>query len=372
MVRISGRGAVARAAALAIAAEGLDVVADAPSPGRAGDVRAYALNAASTALLARLGVLARLPADASTAVHDMRVAGDRDGAAIGFSAWQQAVDRLAAIVDAAALEAALEAALAGAPRVALAAPGAAAADGAGAELHVHAEGRDSAARAALGAGFVRHAYGQRAIAARLVGDRPHAHTARQWFRPGEVLALLPFDRPDAGRSHALVWSLPDARADALLAAGPAAFEEALNASAGGDASPVGRLALASERAAWPLVAGRAERWCGPGWVLAGDAAHAVHPLAGQGLNLGLGDVAALAEVLGGREPWRSVGDERLLRRYVRRRAAPTAAMMGTIDALQQLFSAPGAVATAFRNNGLSLVDRAGPLKRWLASRALGA
>ena len=88
----------------------------------------------------------------------------------------------------------------------------------------------------------------------------------------------------------------------------------------------GVLSLASARAAWPLAQATASRWCGPGWVLLGDAAHLVHPLAGQGLNLGLADVKALVEVLRQREPWRPLGDEKLLRRYARERIAPTWAM----------------------------------------------
>src|SRR6185369_3674068 len=138
-----------------------------------------------------------------------------------------------------------------------------------------------------------------------------------------VLELLPFDRPERERSYALVWSLPRERADALLALDAAAFELELAAAASGE---VGALSLATERAAWPLVVGGAAAWSGPGWVLVGDAAHVVHPLAGQGLNLGLADVAALTATVAGREPWRALGDERLLRRYERQRAAPTWAM----------------------------------------------
>jgi 2-polyprenyl-6-methoxyphenol hydroxylase-like FAD-dependent oxidoreductase len=105
-------------------------------------------------------------------------------------------------------------------------------------------------------------------------------------------------------------------------------------------------------------------------VLLGDAAHIVHPLAGQGLNLGLADVAALTAVIGAREPWRSLGDERLLRRYGRLRAAPTWAMRQMTDGLLRLFAAPSAPARELRNNGMTLVNRVQPLKRWLAARAL--
>jgi 2-polyprenyl-6-methoxyphenol hydroxylase-like FAD-dependent oxidoreductase len=114
----------------------------------------------------------------------------------------------------------------------------------------------------------------------------------------------------------------------------------------------------------------AERVCGPGWVLLGDAAHVVHPLAGQGLNLGLADVRALSEVLAAREPWREPGDERLLRRYARQRAAPTQAMGQMTDGLLQLFASQRPVLRELRNRGLSLVNALPPLKRLLASQAL--
>jgi len=230
------------------------------------------------------------------------------------------------------------------------------------------EGRASATRQRLGVAFERHAYGHRAIAARLVTDRRHGGTAHQWFRAPDVLALLPFDIPEPGRGYALVWSLPDARAEALMAAVPAEFEAALAEATGGAA---GHLQLCSSRAAWPLQYGRAERWCGPGWVLLGDAAHVVHPLSGQGLNLGLADVATLRRVIAEREPWRALGDERLLRRYVRERAAPTWAMGQATDGLLRLFSHPSPGLRELRNRGLTLVNRLPLAKRWLAAQALG-
>jgi ubiquinone biosynthesis UbiH/UbiF/VisC/COQ6 family hydroxylase len=237
-----------------------------------------------------------------------------------------------------------------------------------AALPVRADARDSASRQALGVGFERHDYGQRAIAARLVSGEPHGGLARQWFRAPDVLALLPMDRPVAQRGLALVWSLPEDRATQLLALPDADFEAELMQASRGEA---GTLRLASARASWPLALGHAERVHGPGWALVGDTAHLVHPLAGQGLNLGLGDVAALAQVLAEREDWRAPGDDLLLERYARERRLPVQSMAALTDGLLRLFSHPAPWARELRNRGLGLVDALSPVKRWLASRALG-
>ena len=365
-VRVSGAGVVGKALALALARQGLQVaLRGAPAGMAAGapraDVRAYAFNAASVSLLRELKVWDAISVDAKTPVRDMLVRGDADDAALAFSAWEQNVGELATIVDAGALEQQLDEALRFAPHVSRVNTDVAA------TLVAHCEGRAVAALKALGAGIEQRSYGQRAIAARLVASRPHGHVARQWFRAPDVLALLPFDRPQAGRSYGLVWSLPDARAGELLAADNTSFEQALQEATGGEA---GTLTLASVRAAWPLLFGRARTLSGPGWVLLGDAAHIVHPLAGQGLNLGLADVAALVDVVAHREPWRGIGDERLLRRYVRQRAAPTWAMLRITDGLQRLFADDGAPIRELRNNGMTFVNRLRPIKRWLTARAL--
>ena len=362
-ILVRGAGAVGLATALALSRRGHRVaLLGAPAAAAADDVRAYALNPASVRLLSGLKVWDAIPADARTAVHEMHVEGDAAGAALNFSAWSQSVTELAWIVDATELERALRTAVSFAPHVTVVDAEVPAA------LQVLAEGRDSASRARLGVQMPRHAYGQRAIAARLVSDRAHAGLARQWFRSPDVLALLPLDRPQPGCGLALVWSLPDERADALMALSEADFTAALMDATAGAA---GALALASPRMHWPLALAQAEALSGPGWVLVGDAAHLVHPLAGQGLNLGLADVAALDEVLAAREPWRALGDARLLARYARARLGPTQAMAQLTDGLLRLFASPAPLARELRNRGLTLLNHLPPIKRALARQALG-
>jgi 2-polyprenyl-6-methoxyphenol hydroxylase-like FAD-dependent oxidoreductase len=374
-VCIRGEGPVGRSLALALARQGLRValVADASAATAAAsappapDVRTYALNAGSVALLQDLRVWDALPPDARTAVWDMRVQGDvpagRRPAALHFSAYEQSVQALAWIVDAAELDAVLASAVRFAPHITVVA------EAVQAPLTVVAEGKDAASRAALGVKVDTQAYGHSGVAARLRSDQPHAGLARQWFRSPDILALLPFDRPSPGHSYGLVWSVPHDRAQALLAMAPAEFEQALAQATGGEA---GSLALEGPRATWPLRLARAQSVSGPGWVLVGDAAHVVHPLAGQGLNLGLADVQALADVIAQREPWRGLGDEKLLRRYVRRRHLPTLAMAGVTDALWHLFAQESPLWREARHRGLQWVDRLGPLKKALTARALNS
>lgn len=379
-VCIRGAGIVGRTLALLLARERVRValVASTPpatiSPGEATrqDVRAYALNSASRTLLESL----RAWPDAvhATAVREMRVHGD-EGGHVAFSALQQKVDALAWIVDVPALERQLADAVRFQPLIEVVAEPVAAA------LTVVCEGKASATREALGVSYEVTRYPQHAIAARMDAERGHHGIARQWFNDkGEVLALLPLGG-DQGRSVALVWSVDQFRAPEVMAQDADAFAAAVR-EASHDA--LGALTLTSERAAWPLQRAIADRWTGrmpvppqaprhpvPGaWALAGDAAHTVHPLAGQGLNLGLADAAALADVLRQRDYWRSVGDPRLLRRYERARRTDVLSMSLATDGLQQLFSHAADPLPALRNWGMRGFDRARPLKDWVTRQAM--
>lgn len=364
---IRGAGVTGRAAALLLARAGLRVALVAPPrQGEAVDVRAYALNAASRGLLES----ARAWPDAgyATPVQQMQVWADGDGAVV-FDAAQERVPALAWIVDVPALEQRLQDAIGFQPLVDMVAAPVAA------PLTVVCEGRASRTRAEFGVEFASTAYGQDAIATRLACERPHGAVARQWFTPGgDILAFLPLGGP-LGNSVAVVWSVAHGQTQQWLDIDEAGFAAALHQASRG---ALGALAVSAPRAAWPLVQARATRWCGAvagkrdaAWVLAGDAAHAVHPLAGQGLNLGLADVAALAQVLQAREGWRPLSDLRLLRRYERGRKGAVATAMLAMDGLQQLLTRQEGLLAPLRNRGMHLFDRCTPLKGWVSRHAMG-
>ena len=327
-----------------------------------GDVRAYALNARSRTLLESL----RCWPDAlhATEVLAMQVKGD-DGGEVNFSAAELKVPGLTWIVDVPVLEARLAEAVRFQPQIELLdAPRSAL-------LTVICEGKASSTRAEFDVEFDVTPYPQKAIAARLACEAPHAQIARQWFSQGEILAFLPIGGPQ-GNSVAIVWSVQEGRAQALLEESHAEFCQKLEAASQGC---LGKLTLISERSAWPLQMASANRWVGAhegkSWALAGDAAHSVHPLAGQGLNWGLSDVATLAATLHEREYWRNVGDAKLLRRYERSRKAEVWPMGATMDGLQQLFSQHGAPWQAVRNWGMNGFERSGLIKQWVARQAMG-
>jgi 2-polyprenyl-6-methoxyphenol hydroxylase-like FAD-dependent oxidoreductase len=362
-------------------------------PGKAAeqpDIRAFALNAASQATLSSL----RAWPEQVCAVQHMRVQGDGlDGPSdqagrVQFDATAMGTEALAWIVDASALEQRLQAAVSFAPEITwLDAPEPA-------QLTVICEGRHSASREATGLAFEQTPYHQTAIAALVNTELPNQSTAWQWMQggaqSGEVCALLPrkLDLHTApGNSVALVWSVDNAHAKELLALDDAQFCAQLERACG---RALGSMHLASHRAAWPLQVAQASRWVGTGlgfgsggqadmsqvdataaWALAGDAAHAVHPLAGQGLNLGLGDATELAHILSTKEYFRSFGDMRLLRRYERARKGDAAALRIATDGLQRLFAVDDPRMRALRNWGMRGFDAISPLKTRVMRQAMG-
>ena len=376
-VVIRGTGIVGQTLALLLARERLKVALVGPPrlAGAAPDVRAYALNAAARNLLR--SVRAWPEADATpiqasdgppavTAVTGMVVCGDRDGV-LHFSSADQGAEALTWIVDVPALEQRLAHAVHFQVGISCLdhAPAQAA-------LTVICEGKRSHTRQELGIEFETRPYPHHAVAARLHTEHPHGGVARQWFRHGEVLALLPLAGAQ-GKSVALVWSVPAEQADIWVTEKPQTLAQAVQARCD---AVLGGMTLESPVQAWPLELSRAQRWIGRhptggGVALAGDAAHAMHPLAGQGLNMGLADVAELARVLHAREYWRELGDHRLLRRYERARQADVTAISWLTDGLFGLFNQSDNRVQTLRNWGLSGVDRLVPLKHWLAHKAMG-
>ncbi len=363
-VCIRGSGVVGRTLALLLARERLRVALVERPPQAAPaapDVRAYALNQASRQLLESLKAWPE--AAFATPVTEMRVWGD-DGGRLDFSAQAGATGALAWIVDVPALESQITGALRFQPGVEIVpAPVTAA-------LSVICEGHKSSSRDEFGAMWTARPYAQKAVAARLHSGQPHRGVARQWFHKGEILALLPMSGAQ-GNSVALVWSVSVERASALEKLSSEEFSVAVQAACHEASEEVGRLELVSERCSWPLTLSTAERWTGPGWALAGDAAHTVHPLAGQGLNLGLADAAGLATVIREREYWRGLGDEKLLRRYERARKADVAAMGAITDGLHGLFAQDDARLQLLRNWGMNAFAASGPLKNWVTRQAMG-
>ena len=362
-------------ASLARAAHGLSAVLVAheqriPAARPAGifDVRVYALSPANVAFLG-------LDEAGLTAVHAMRVFGD-DGSSIEFDAYRAGVKALAYIVEDARLQDALwegvEAEVGRCEGLALEEARVRVRLDGGRELSgrlvVAADGAESRVREYAGIPARAKAYGQSAVVANFECERAHGNVAYQWFQGGPVLALLPLP----GNHVSMVWSLPSETAQRFVALEGESLCRELEAATRGMATQgaLGAFRLVTPPRSYPLRRLSARRMVAPRIALAGDAAHVIHPLAGQGLNLGLQDVRTLSRVLSEREAVRDPGDLRLLRRYERLRAEPILAMDSMVDGLYRLFAAQGGLAARFRNRGLNLTDRFEVVKNLLIRQAM--
>ena len=402
-VCIVGNGAIAKTAALGFAQAGHSVTLLAPparkpqdsatasAAERPWDVRVYALNHTAHDLLASLKVWGALDLARVAAVDAMDVNGDGEqGGKLGFDAFGARVGTLAWIVEDSNLNQALDAALKFAHNVHqvtgiacelncsdAGANGASGATGASVrledgrrlecELLVGADGRESWVRGQCDIGVDYRQYHQRAIVTNFACDKPHHGVAYQWFTCNEgIVALLPLP----GNRVSLVWSAPETLADTLMDESLGELAIRLGEFADdklGTLRPLQPEAVA----AVPLALVKPHTIVAPHVALVGDAAHAVHPLAGHGMNLGFGDVVDLLQVVREREQHRAIGDERVLARYARKRKEDVLMMQLATDGLERLFGANLEPLRVVRNFGLNLLDKMPALKRRLMAHAMG-
>ncbi len=390
-VVVVGGGIVGSAAALAFARDGLKaavVEPRAPTAWRADapDLRVYALAHDSVALLDGLGIWDAIAPHAQP-YRSMRVWDAAGGAELRFDAQRYGRDALGWIVEHGLLSDRLWQALQQAG-VSLQCPQRVAAivasdpdnalahaDTVGlllddhgsvrARLAIAADGADSALRAMLGIDVVRHDYAQRGVVAYVQTERAHADTAWQRFLPGGPLAFLPCRD---GRSS-IVWTLPDADADRLLGVDDATFCREVTRAF--DAT-LGDVVAVSARAAFALRRQLADRFVAGRVALCGDAAHVVHPLAGQGLNIGLRDVIALRDMARAATHRRSdIGAAHGLARWQRERRSESATAAYTFDAINRMFSNDAPLPTLLRGHLLGIAGRIPGLDALLWKRAAG-
>ena len=343
------------------------------------DLRVSALSRASERLLRGLGAWQAIDPARRCAYERMVVWDAASSGEVGFDAADLGEPDLGHVVENLALQRALWDA-AGSAGVARHAPATVTgfalatdhaeltiADGTilAARLVVAADGAGSPLRALVGLEVEDESYDQHAVVAHVRPALPHRHTAWQRFQPSGPLALLPL----ADGRCSIVWTTDPEHAAELLALDDAAFGAAVSDAAGGR---LGAIQAASARARFPLRRLHATRYAAERVVLVGDAAHVVHPLAGQGVNLGFLDAQALAAVLGAaRAAGDDPGEPAVLRDYERARRADNAAMVELMDGFKRLFGSESVLVAAARGAGMDAFYASVPLKRAVMRRALG-
>jgi 2-octaprenyl-6-methoxyphenol hydroxylase len=389
-VIILGGGLVGLSLALALDRHGLSaLVVDPADPetqiAPSYDGRATAVSSSSWRMLEAIGVAGRLEGMTSP-IRAIRVSdGLKPGGILFDPGEQQEEDPLGMMVENRLLRAALRDAARDAERVTLlmpARPGETVRDAGGvrvaledgrllaAPLLVAAEGRNSPAREAAGIPLARWTYEHVAIVATIAHERPHGETAYEIFYPDGPFAILPMrDGEDGVPRSAIVWSVARRDAEPMLGLPERALAHEIGKRMGGF---LGAVTVAGPRWHYPLGFHHAARITGERLALVGDAAHGIHPIAGQGLNLGFRDTAALAEVLvEGARLGLDPGDAQLLDRYERWRSLDTFMVAMATDSLTRLYGVPGRAASALRRFGMGAVQRIGPLKARLMAEARG-
>jgi ubiquinone biosynthesis UbiH/UbiF/VisC/COQ6 family hydroxylase len=339
--------------------------------------RVYAISAASEAFLVELGVWSLMNQERITRVQAMEIKGDKFGA-LYLRSWQAAQNALTWIMESGEIERVLRQALkvygvtwieeelqsysqhtgttTGGKTVQ-------------ANLWVAADGAKSSLREFAGLAYKETSYDAVGVVGHLTAEFSHQACAFQWFRPEGVLGILPMPDTDDGHQVSMVWSLKTAYANALLEMPHERQAEELAESLGkAMRGRLGRMTLRSPLRGFPLTLATSPM-IGEQLALVGDAAHRVHPLAGQGLNLGLGDAQALVQVVAERELFLKPGAQSVLRRYRRSRAQAILEMRLVTDGLKRLFDQELAPVPWLRNAGMSLVDRVPMAKRLLIEAA---
>ena len=383
---VVGAGAAGGALALALARDGFEVAvveAREPSPWHAGDeidLRVVALAPDARELLDDIGVWPAIAAARIGPYRQMHVWDALAPGSLHFDAAEQGEAALGWIVENKLIQHALWHALATETRVRVLCPaevetiddaedaiGVTLADGTRlrARVLVSAEGAESSVRAKLGIAFEGRDYGQRAVVAHVATERPHGGTAWQRFQPGGPLAFLPL----ADGRCSIVWSLPEAEAARILTLDDATFRAELGCAFD---FRLGQITATTKRAAFPLRLRLAERFVHGRCVLAGDAAHVVHPLAGQGMNLAFRDVRGLRAILrSARERGSDIGAAHVLRRYERERRSESRITAYGLDAIERVFGSDLPPIAPLRGLGLALANRE-PLRGLLARLAAGS
>jgi ubiquinone biosynthesis UbiH/UbiF/VisC/COQ6 family hydroxylase len=382
-VVIIGGGLVGLSLARSLAGSGLTQALIEPQPpapppaDAAWDSRVYALSPGSVAFLEACGAWQRLPPERIARVERMRVYGDDPGARLEFNAYDAGLRELAFIVENGRLQHALREAARGQDlRIYCPAGWSALEFGADsvairledgteltARLVIGADGAESRVRAHAGIAVRANDYRQLGVVANFSCENPHHDVAFQWFMRDGVLALLPLP----GSRVSMVWSIDEERGRRLLGLRRAALATEVEAASGG---ALGALRVVTAAAGFALKLQRVTHFTKPRLALVGDAAHNVHPLAGQGVNLGFRDARTLAGVLKERGPQSDCGDYALLRRYERARREDVLSMQLATDGLQKLFNNDAVLLARARNLGLTLVDRQPWLKSFLVHHAV--
>jgi len=384
-IAIVGAGLVGASLAAALAPSGLSVSLIEPRAPAAPvatattwDSRIYAVSPGSAAFLESCGAWQTLPAERMERIETMRIFGDAQSSRLEFNAYDAGLRELAFIVENAHLQHALWERLQHAHHIRLYCPAACEsidwahdavhlrlADGQvlSTKLIVGADGMDSWVRQQVGIALTPHDYHQLGVVANFAIERPHLGTAFQWFRGDSVLALLPLP----GNRVSMVWSCDEVLANELLALTPDALEQQVAEASGG---ALGALQTITPAAGFPLRMQKVAQLVKPRVALVGDAAHTVHPLAGQGVNLGFRDARELAAALCDRGAQHDCGDYALLRRYERARKEDVLAMQTATDSLLKLFASRAVWISNLRNTGLSLVEHLPLIKKMLIQRAV--